>query len=75
MTDGAAKLIEVIMQEDKKKGNVDPILKNAFDHLTTRDPATFITSGQWVQRRKNVNQTSKRLQCNLFDVWLTFLHR
>jgi putative acyl-CoA dehydrogenase len=43
MTDGAARLIEVHGDEDLWAG--------AYGHLTTRDPDTFWTSGQWMTER------------------------
>uniref|UniRef100_A0A669PXA4 Acyl-CoA dehydrogenase family member 11 n=1 Tax=Phasianus colchicus TaxID=9054 RepID=A0A669PXA4_PHACC len=44
MTDGAAKVIESL--------GVPASLKNAFDHLTSRDPRKFWTSGQWMTERR-----------------------
>ncbi|XP_078523356.1 acyl-CoA dehydrogenase family member 11-like [Lissotriton helveticus] len=44
MTDGAAKVIETL----GKAG----ILKDAYNHLISRDPKTFWTSGQWMTERK-----------------------
>ncbi|NXL94088.1 ACD11 dehydrogenase, partial [Alectura lathami] len=44
MTDGAAKVIESL--------GIPASLKNAFDHLTTRDPKQFWTSGQWMTERR-----------------------
>ncbi|XP_061865943.1 acyl-CoA dehydrogenase family member 11-like isoform X2 [Colius striatus] len=44
MTDGAAKVIESL--------GTPGCLKNAFDHLTSRDPKKFWTSGQWMTERK-----------------------
>ncbi|KFP91209.1 hypothetical protein N311_08530, partial [Apaloderma vittatum] len=43
MTDGAAKVIESL--------GIPGSLKNAFDHLTCRDPKKFWTSGQWMTER------------------------
>lgn len=43
MTDGAAKLIETY-------GN-DELKRRAFAHLTSRDPKTFWTSGQWMTEK------------------------
>ncbi|KAM9371552.1 LOW QUALITY PROTEIN: acyl-CoA dehydrogenase family member 11-like [Phaethornis superciliosus] len=40
MTDGAAKVTESL--------GIPGSLKNAFEHLTTRDPKKFWTSGQWM---------------------------
>ncbi|XP_075371865.1 acyl-CoA dehydrogenase family member 11-like isoform X2 [Mycteria americana] len=44
MTDGAAKVIESL--------GIPGSLKNAFDHLTSRDPKKFWTSGQWMTERR-----------------------
>ncbi len=43
MTDGAARLIELLGDDDLRTG--------AFRRLTSRDPATFWTSGQWMTER------------------------
>ncbi len=44
MGDGAARFIEVY-------GGDDACARDAFEHLTTRDPARFWTSGQWMTER------------------------
>ncbi|KAM4051391.1 acyl-CoA dehydrogenase family member 11-like [Anomaloglossus baeobatrachus] len=44
MTDGAAKVIESL--------GMPEALHDAFRHLTSRDPKTFWTSGQWMTERK-----------------------
>ncbi|NWH75069.1 ACD11 dehydrogenase, partial [Piaya cayana] len=44
MTDGAAKVIESLGTPES--------LKEAFDHLTSRDPKKFWTSGQWMTERR-----------------------
>ncbi|XP_074015451.1 acyl-CoA dehydrogenase family member 11-like [Numenius arquata] len=44
MTDGAAKVIESL--------GIPGSLKNPFDHLTSRDPKKFWTSGQWMTERR-----------------------
>lgn len=43
MTDGAARLIELLGDDDLRSG--------AFRRLTSRDPGTFWTSGQWMTER------------------------
>lgn len=43
MADGAARLIEVLGDDELKQ--------NALAHLTSRDPAEFWTSGQWMTER------------------------
>ncbi|HEY2065081.1 MAG TPA: acyl-CoA dehydrogenase family protein [Gemmatimonadaceae bacterium] len=52
MTDGAARLLEI--HGDERTGH-------ALEHLTSRDPAQFWTSGQWMTERtggSDVSQTS-----------------
>jgi alkylation response protein AidB-like acyl-CoA dehydrogenase len=52
MGDGAARFLEV---------HGDASTRHAFDHLTSRDPARFWTSGQWMTERtggSDVSQTS-----------------
>ncbi|XP_053225325.1 acyl-CoA dehydrogenase family member 11-like isoform X1 [Podarcis raffonei] len=44
MTDGAAKVIESL--------GIPKPLKEVFIHLTSRDPAKFWTSGQWMTERR-----------------------
>ncbi|KDD73485.1 hypothetical protein H632_c2127p0, partial [Helicosporidium sp. ATCC 50920] len=44
MTDGAARLCEL-------KRSAHPALADAFEHLTSRDPARFWTSGQWMTEK------------------------
>lgn len=50
MTDGAARAIELYGDDELKK--------NAFRHLTSRDPATFWTSGQWMTERTGGSDVS-----------------
>ncbi|NXH23427.1 ACD11 dehydrogenase, partial [Bucco capensis] len=44
MTDGAAKVIESL--------GIGGSLRNAFEHLTSREPKQFWTSGQWMTERR-----------------------
>lgn len=44
MTDGAAKSFEVL--------GVDGEIKIPYERLTTKDPAQFWTSGQWMTEKK-----------------------
>ncbi|MDF1505293.1 acyl-CoA dehydrogenase family protein, partial [Roseisolibacter sp. H3M3-2] len=58
MTDGAARCLELL-------GGDDPALRAAFAHLTTRDPAAFWTSGQWMTERaggSDVSTTATRAE-------------
>lgn len=45
MTDGAARTIEALKLFD------EPIYRNAFEHLVSRDPKQFWTSGQWMTEK------------------------
>lgn len=50
MTDGAAKLIQKssLFHQGEKE---EKLLKEAFDHITSRDPDKFWTSGQWMTEK------------------------
>lgn len=50
MTDGAARAIELYGDEDLRQ--------RAFAHLTSRDPAKFWTSGQWMTERTGGSDVS-----------------
>mmetsp|Transcript_57977 Transcript_57977/g.188630 ORF Transcript_57977/g.188630 Transcript_57977/m.188630 type:complete len:681 (-) Transcript_57977:49-2091(-) len=57
MTDGAAKLLEGILrgaggQRFPVSDGARQNLELAFDRLTSRDPACFATSGQWMTERR-----------------------
>ena len=43
MTDGAARSIEV--------AGIPSFMKKAYNHLTSRDPDVFWTSGQWMTEK------------------------
>lgn len=49
MADGAARFLEL---------HGDEQTRHAFDHLTTRDPARFWTSGQWMTERTGGSDVS-----------------
>ena len=51
MGDGAARFIEV-------HGTDNAAARAAFDHLTTRDPSRFWTSGQWMTERTGGSDVS-----------------
>lgn len=53
MTDGAARLIEVYGK--------DEALQEAFSGLTSRDPETFKTSGQWMTERTGGSDVSRSM--------------
>lgn len=50
MTDGAARLLELYP---------DPVTRVTFEHLTTRDPRFFWTSGQWMTERTGGSDVSR----------------
>ncbi len=50
MGDGAARFLEVYGADDRTRA--------AFEHLTTRDPAEFWTSGQWMTERTGGSDVS-----------------
>lgn len=50
MTDGAAKLIEAYNFKD---------VKDSFDHITSRDPSQFWTSGQWMTERSGGSDVAR----------------
>ena len=52
MTDGAAMIAEA------QKSN-HPELKEAYDHLTSRDPKMFWTSGQWMTEKAGGSDVGK----------------
>ncbi|HEU4565147.1 MAG TPA: acyl-CoA dehydrogenase family protein [Gemmatimonadaceae bacterium] len=59
MSDGAARCIEVYGGDDER-------LRRAYEHLTTRDPEQFWTSGQWMTERtggSDVSGTSTVARC------------
>ena len=51
MTDGAARVLELY-------GLKNPQLKKAFEHLTSRDPKQFWTSGQWMTEKTGGSDVS-----------------
>ncbi|XP_077776309.1 acyl-CoA dehydrogenase family member 11-like isoform X1 [Podarcis muralis] len=51
MTDGAAKVIESL--------GIPKPLKEVFIHLTSRDPAKFWTSGQWMTERRGGSDVAR----------------
>eukprot|EP01114_Cavostelium_apophysatum_P009970 TRINITY_DN2331_c0_g1_i1.p1 TRINITY_DN2331_c0_g1~~TRINITY_DN2331_c0_g1_i1.p1 ORF type:complete len:625 (+),score=129.27 TRINITY_DN2331_c0_g1_i1:44-1876(+) len=52
MTDGAARLIEVMKDTYAKEGLAwDSELEECYQHIISRDPAQFWTSGQWMTER------------------------
>ena len=64
MQDGAARLLQVRLANSKRTSSLDPnqrrVFQDAFDRLTSRDPARAWTSGQWMTERtggRDVSQT------------------
>lgn len=64
MTDGAARALELMGQTEKQK--------HAFKHLTSRDPAQFWTSGQWMTERTGGSDVSgtSTIAKNVKGQWL-----
>lgn len=61
MTDGAARLFEVM-----------GVHKDFFDCLTSRDPAKFISSGQWMTEKPGGSDLSNTGMCDCDGCVLTF---
>ena len=56
MTDGAAKVIREMQQKNKP---ISPMVKEAYDRLTSKDPKSFWTSGQWMTEKKGGSDVGK----------------
>ncbi len=63
MTDGAARTVQL-------SGN-RPLMERALPHLTSRDPATFWTSGQWMTESTGGSDVgrSETIACREGDGW------
>ncbi len=63
MTDGAARTLQL-------SGN-RPLIERALPHLTSRDPATFWTSGQWMTESTGGSDVgrSETVACREGDTW------
>ena len=61
MTDGAAFLIKNTLKKDAAtlEPKVKAKLEEAFQNLTSRDPARFWTSGQWMTERKGGSDVAR----------------
>ena len=66
MTDGAARTLQL-------SGN-GPLIERALPHLTSRDPATFWTSGQWMTESTGGSDVgrSETIACREGDGWRLF---
>ncbi|KAH6840787.1 acyl-CoA dehydrogenase/oxidase [Chaetomium sp. MPI-CAGE-AT-0009] len=68
MQDGAARLLQLHLS---KKTGLSPIerrvFQNAFDHLTSRDPAKAWTSGQWMTERTGGSDVSQTETVATYD--------
>nr|KAG5696865.1 hypothetical protein BaRGS_035275 [Batillaria attramentaria] len=53
MADGAAKIIETIQLSSPW------LIERAFSHLTSRDPAVFWTSGQWMTEKRGGSDVAR----------------
>jgi len=64
MTDGAARTIEALGLREH--------LRSTYDHLTSTDPATFWTSGQWMTEKRggsDVGEAPKLLSSHVLHPW------
>lgn len=59
MTDGAALLIQRHLTDSDLDESHRHIFQNAYEHLTTRDPDTAWTSGQWMTERPGGSDVSQ----------------
>lgn len=68
MQDGAARLLQ---RHLSKKTGLSPterrVFQNAFDHLTSRDPAKTWTSGQWMTERTGGSDVSQTETVATYD--------
>ncbi|KAK4241413.1 putative acyl-CoA dehydrogenase AidB [Achaetomium macrosporum] len=68
MQDGAARLLQ---RHLSKKTGLSPterrVFQNAFDHLTSRDPARAWTSGQWMTERTGGSDVSQTETVATYD--------
>jgi alkylation response protein AidB-like acyl-CoA dehydrogenase len=58
MTDGAAKLLSKHLSSKGLDPATRPVLQDAYDRLTSRDPRHAWTSGQWMTERKGGSDVS-----------------
>ncbi len=75
MTDGAAKLIQVFLKREIGSAEKEQIT-NAFEHLTSRDPEKFWTSGQWMTEKTGgsdvaISQTRARKMGDHYELYGT----
>ncbi|KAF3760811.1 acyl-CoA dehydrogenase/oxidase C-terminal [Cryphonectria parasitica EP155] len=59
MTDGAARLLQQNLAKPTLDQTRRRIFQNAYDHLTSRDPETAWTSGQWMTERPGGSDVSQ----------------
>jgi alkylation response protein AidB-like acyl-CoA dehydrogenase len=59
MQDGAARLLQLHLAKDNLESTQRRVLQNAFDRLTSRDPARAWTSGQWMTERSGGSDVSQ----------------
>lgn len=58
MTDGAARLLELLLMTNSVPEKAKPLAKEAFEHLTSRDGKQFWTSGQWMTEQASGSDVS-----------------
>ena len=71
MQDGAARLLQRHLARQDDSGTLTPtqrhVFQNAFDHLTSRDPAAAWTSGQWMTERSGGSDVSQTETVATYD--------
>lgn len=68
MQDGAARLLQRhLSNKDTLSPTELKVFQNAYDHLTSRDPATTWTSGQWMTERTGGSDVSQTETVATYD--------
>ncbi|KAK3351809.1 acyl-CoA dehydrogenase/oxidase [Neurospora tetraspora] len=71
MQDGAARLLQRHLTTPKLAGKLSEtekrVFQNAYDHLTSRDPAYTWTSGQWMTERTGGSDVSQTETVAVYD--------
>ncbi|KAK3326358.1 acyl-CoA dehydrogenase/oxidase [Apodospora peruviana] len=72
MQDGAARLLQRhLLTGDNMSPTQRRVLQNAYNHLTSRDPAKAWTSGQWMTERTGGSDVSQTETVAVYDPYPT----
>ncbi|KAK3956952.1 acyl-CoA dehydrogenase/oxidase, partial [Pseudoneurospora amorphoporcata] len=75
MQDGAARLLQRHLTTPKLAGNLSEtekrVFRNAYEHLTSRDPRYTWTSGQWMTERAGGSDVSQTETVAVYDPFPT----